>query len=530
VRIGSGREAWALAGSRLGFGTRWGCVAVLAIAAAALPSTAAAAPAKVDAKLRSASAPTSELRQSRGIPLPGGATIYRFQQQVAGVKVLNGQAVVNDPAGAPPHLIADATARNVEPPPSPRIGKGRAVAIASQNVNLKGLRRPRSASLVVAPGDGGTLAWKVELPSARPPADYEVLVDAVSGEVLSVHNLLQDFRTGRAKLYDPNPVVENGGFKGLRSDHNDRDTKLLTSLRRRVSLRKIKGGQDCLRGEWANAKVGRHPKAVCRESLNWTRVTRSADAFEALMVYYHITRAQQYIHDLGFGKGEPGHPIDDRSQMAVADAFGADNSFYSPFTRDIKYGSGGVDDAEDGDVILHEYGHAMQDSESHSFSASSSFEATALAEGSADYWAAAMSSRSPGTTNEDDVCIFDWDATTYGRQVFPPVAPYTVGRRCGRRADDPRTVAQAKTGSCGQDPHCVGQVWSSGLWDLRQQIGGRKMDTIYLMAQFMYHANEDFNEAAAALLQADQDLTGGANATAICTEMQTNRGLTVPGC
>ena len=45
----------------------------------------------------------------------------------------------------------------------------------------------------------------------------------------------------------------------------------------------------------------------------------------------------------------------------VADAFKADNSFYSPATRKIKYGSGGVDDAEDADVILHEYGHSIQD-------------------------------------------------------------------------------------------------------------------------------------------------------------------------
>ena len=62
------------------------------------------------------------------------------------------------------------------------------------------------------------------------------------------------------------------------------------------------------------------------------------------MTYYEITRAQQYIQDLGFTRGN--QPIDDRSQQAVADAFSADNSFYSPFTRGIKYGSGGVDDAE----------------------------------------------------------------------------------------------------------------------------------------------------------------------------------------
>ena len=59
----------------------------------------------------------------------------------------------------------------------------------------------------------------------------------------------------------------------------------------------------------------------------------------------------------------------------------------------------------------------------------------------------------------DDVCIFDWDGTTWGR-VVPP-----FHRRCGRRADDGRTLSQAKGSQpgCSLDIHCVGQVWSSAL-------------------------------------------------------------------
>ena len=395
---------------------------------------------------------------------------------------------------------------------------------------MKRLRGHPSAGLAIQPADGGTLVWRVQIPSARPLADLEVLVDALSGEVLRTQDLLRDFRTGRAKLYDPNPVVENGGFHGLRSDHHDHDTVLLTALRRRVSLPKIKGRQDCLHGKWAHAKLGRDAHEVCKRSLRWKRVTRSQNRFEALMVYYHITRAQRYIHQLGFSdSNDPRNGIDDRSQVAVADAFRADNDFYSPFDRKIRYGTGGVDDAEDADVILHEYGHAMQDSESHAFVSSGKFEDGALAEGSADYWAAVMSSLSPATTNTDDVCIFDWDGTTWGR-VVPP-----FHRRCGRRADDGRTLSQAKGSQpgCSLDIHCVGQVWSSALWDLRKPIGpinAETMDRIYLAAQFMYHANEHFNQAANALVNADGLLTGGANRTAICTEMKDVRGLSASAC
>jgi hypothetical protein len=504
---------------------------VAAAAVAAASSTASAAPAKVDAKLRGARAPASELTQSRAISVPGGGTFYRFRQRVSGVPVLDGEAVVSDPAGAPPGLVVDATEARIDNPPAPRIAAGRAIETASRAVGVTRARGRSSARLGIQPGGGDPLVWRVQIPSAHPLGDFQVLVDAVSGDVLSSHNLLHDFRTGRAKLYNPNPVGQNGGFAGLRSDHNDKNFHLLTALRRSVSLPKIKGGQDCLRGEWANAKLGHDAHAVCRHRLRWGGVRRSSDTFEALMTYYQITRAQQYIQDLGFGKGEPGDPIDDRSQEAVADAFSADNSFYSPFTRRIKYGSGGVDDAEDADVIWHEYGHAMQDAESHSFSTSQALESGSLAEGSSDYWAAAMSSRSPGTADEDDVCIFDWDATSYGNK-FPAVAPFAKGRFCGRRADVPWTLAKAKdpSKSCRFDIHCVGQVWSSALWDLRQAIGGKRMDTLYLASQFLYHANEDFDQAAAALVHADATTYGGAHKATICAEMQGDRGLSVNGC
>jgi hypothetical protein len=464
------------------------------------------------------------------IAVPGGGTLYRFRQQVSGVPVLGGEAVVSDPAAAPPGLVVDATKARIQKPPGPRIPVGRATATASRAVGMTRARGPSSARLAIDSADDGALVWRVEIPSAHPLGDFEVLVDAVSGDVLGIQNLLHDFRTGKAKLFLPNPVVENGGFAGLRSDHNDQDIHLLTALRRSVALPKIKGGQNCLRGEWANAKLGHDAHAVCKRSLRWKGVTRSSDKFEALMTYYSITRAQQYIQDLGFSRANH-NPVDDRSQLAVADAFNADNSFYSPFTRTIKYGSGGVDDAEDADVILHEYGHAVQDSESHQFLLSTGGEVGALQEGSADYWAAAMSSRSPGTENEDDVCIFDWDATTYGDK-FPAVPPFSVGRFCGRRADLPWTLAKAEDPqkNCHFDIHCVGQVWSSALWDLRKEVGGKKMDTIYLTAQFMYHANENFDQAAAALLDADATLYGGTHQAAICSEMQDDRGLTVAGC
>ena len=94
---------------------------------------------------------------------------------------------------------------------------------------------------------------------------------------------------------------------------------------------------------------------------------------------------------------------------------------------------------------------------------------------------------------------------------------------------DPRQGAGPDK-SCRFDIQCVGQVWSSALWDLRNEIGGKKMDAIYLAAQFLYHANESFDEAAAALVDADATLYGGTHQATICSEIKDERGLTVPGC
>jgi hypothetical protein len=487
--------------------------AALAAALALAAPVAWAAPSGVSRELGAAAAPGGELSGTRPIVLPGGATVYRFQQRVGGRPVIGAQAIVDDAPGAAPRLVADSTRPDIERPAPARVTRESVIGIASRHVGVTKLRGNVSAALGIQPGEGGTLVWRVLIPAARPLGDFEVLVDAARGQVVNRRNLLEHFRTGKARLYNPNPVAEHGGARGLHKDHHGRDTLLLRKLRRPVSITNLDDGQDCLRGRWVHAQRGRKKKETCKRDLGWSKITRSDGRFDALMVYFQINRAQAYIQSLGFSNSNHSpNGIADRAQRAIANAFKADNSFYSPATGDIRYGSGGVDDAEDADVILHEYGHAMQDSQSPAFGHSSGFQPAALAEGSSDYWAAAMSSLGPRTSNEDDVCIFDWDATTYGR-FYPRVPPERSGRRCGRRTDFSRTLPKARRGGCGTDIHCVGQVWSTALWNIRKALvahrprsGGARMDQIYLASQFLYTSVERFKGAAKALLCADEDI------------------------
>ena len=108
------------------------------------------------------------------------------------------------------------------------------------------------------------------------------------------------------------------------------------------------------------------------------------------MGYYSITTAEEYIHKLGF------KDVNNEPQDYLTTGFTDDNSFYDPAVDAITFGTGGVDDAEDNEVIWHEYGHAIQDDQVPGFGESE--EAGAIGEGFGDYWAVTMSqATSPNT-------------------------------------------------------------------------------------------------------------------------------------
>ena len=94
---------------------------------------------------------------------------------------------------------------------------------------------------------------------------------------------------------------------------------------------------------------------------------------------------------------------------------GPDNSFATDHPKDeLRFGKGGVDDAEDAEVILHEYGHAIHFAQNFSFA---SEEAGAISEGFGDYWAVTVSdvvARSLGVPEREPLpCVADWDSTSY---------------------------------------------------------------------------------------------------------------------
>jgi hypothetical protein len=488
--------------------------AALAVGMVVAPAALARSSSVVNA-LRAADAPSSQLDSSATPALPGGTVVHRYSQEVDGVPVAGAGAVVVDPPDGPAELLFDRTDANVASPGEPAISSAAAEAGAADAIGLKRAWGDPSTRLVIF---DGKLAWEVSQTARQPLGDFVVTVDAATGDVLDKFNMIRE-ATGSAQVFVPNPVVAQDGYSGLR-DRKDKDSALLTSLRTPVTLENIKDGQSCLKGDWVNVKVGKKKKQVCKDSLSWNSVTRSDNRFEALMAYYHVDQAQQYIQTFGL------LPINEESQNVVVDAFPDDNSFYLPHKDRIEMGTGGVDDGEDAEVFVHEYGHAVQDAQNPDAFRSDApqHQNGAQGEGFGDYFAEAYATEKTGFDSEWSHCVMEWDATSYDDQFTDPPGI------CLRRTDNPNTRSQQQNvcqslGVGRNEVHCMGEVWSSALFDLRTTLGDDGggdsiMDNVVLVSHQLLPPAPTFQDASEALIAADEsEYGGGDHCTTIRAEM-----------
>jgi hypothetical protein len=478
------------------------------------PTGAAAGPDGVAARLAAAAAPADQLEPVGRTAAPGGGVIRRYRQRAGGLAVFDAEVVVADPPGAAPILVTDTTVARAGAAGADLVALSRAEAIRrAVAVNrVERLRAPARARLGIDPRSGGA-AWEVSLPAARPLADLVVLIDARDGNEISTRDLLWH-ASAAATLFDPNPVVTQGSYAGLR-DAKDHDSALLTALRVPVTLPRITSPKGCLVGVYADARLGKRAKPVCRPSLDFTGVTRSSGLFEALMAYFHVDRTRAYVDGLGLSRA-----LRPKPQKVRANGISADNSYYSSLTHSMTLGTGGVDDGEDADVIVHEYGHSLQDQAVQGFGRG--VEAGSMGEGFGDYLAAAMSALGTGGDPRFDPCIFDWDGVSYSRNG------------CGRSAAKTLDLPQAKR-RCGRQIHCLGEVWSSALYELRLALGtdaasDSVTDRVVLESHFMLGRRAKFRDGARALIAADQLLYAGAHAATIETEMVARGFCPAAGC
>ena len=307
--------------------------------------------------------------------------------------------------------------------------------------------------------------------------------------------------TGTAQVFLPNPV-QSLGDESL-TDEKDSDAAVPPAAYHAVALTHL-DGSGFLRGDYANVYSSTGNPAF--SPTNTFAYTRHQDEFEQVMAYYWITQAQIYIHTLGFGSSR--RPIDNRPQAVRINQLGYDNSFATDHPKnELRFGKGGVDDAEDAEVILHEYGHAIHFSQNFSFA---SEEAGAISEGFADYWAVTVSDSVAGAPQlVPEACVADWDSVSYTSTV-----PH-----CLRRID---TNLHYPTDLNGEVHH-DGQIWSRALWDIRQALGPMKADTLILTGSFDFPGTTMTALANSTVQAADQ--LYGASAEAAVQQAFHDRGI-----
>ena len=183
--------------------------------------------------------------------------------------------------------------------------------------------------------------------------------------------------------------------------------------------------------------------------------TRSQYQFEDVNAYYHIVSMSDYVEALGFESALPDTLVIDAHAYSGGD-FSSFNYGVSPV--ELEFGEGGVDDAEDGEIVVHEFAHSL----SH-FAGGDSYANTtdrsAMEEGNADYFSAAYSK---DFTDFAWRKMFNWDGHN----------PFFRGIDIGAQLKYPNQL----TGNTNADR----EMWSTPLMCLYDKIGRGPTDTLVL--------------------------------------------------
>jgi hypothetical protein len=371
--------------------------------------------------------------------------------------------------------------------PDDRVSEARAVSRAVARVRRRGRTRVVGAPELLWYPAKRLLhpAWRVRVHRSKPRAELIVYVSAETGAILQVYDNLAAV-TGTGRVFLPNPMARDRTFQPLDDDGVVQRPTPRSYADVRLGAMEGKGWLD-----GARASTRLTMRRLRRRDLDFTVSSHQA-GFEEVSAYYHVDTSLAYLESLGYtGR----HRI--FADPIAIDARGTrdDNSWYSPGERTLTFGLGDVDDAEDGETVLHELGHALQDAICPDFG--QSLEAAAMGEGFGDYWAAsAFERRKPAAYRQT---VMSWDGV-YGDGDPPGV----------RRVDSPHTY-ETFDHSPTADEHENGEIWSATLWEVREALGRRLADRLIVESHFQLDGFTTFARGGRAILDADRNLHGGAH-------------------
>lgn len=364
-------------------------------------------------------------------------------------------------------------------------------------------------------------------------ASWETRIDAQTGEVISVkdvaiyHHKKEDpikkkdnkvensttlapaFVGGTAMVYMSDPLsFAQVPYGGNYVDNNDATNASLDAARTSVVLPEIdlQLGTYRLKSTYVEIKDFESPtKGLFTQATNDYNFTRDNDAFEAVNVFYHLDKSLRYINEtLGIvckPSLNSGVLHFDPSGLS-----GADNSHYIPAQDRLAFGEGCVDDAEDADVIWHEFGHGIHDWLTNGNTSN------LIGEGNGDYWAQSYS-RSLNQwlpTDPAHQYMFSWDGhnTCWTGRSTNYTAIYPAGL----------------TGAI----HTDGQIWATALMRIYDVIGRTKTDKAFLEGLALTNSSSNQQVSAIAVRQAAIDMNFSCADIKTMTDKFTLAGYTMP--
>ncbi len=346
--------------------------------------------------------------------------------------------------------------------------------------------------VVFADSQPTRLAWQYQLRDSAKAGSWEVVADAATGEILASRNT-EHYVDGTGTVFDPDPLTSArttyGAGAGQLTDANDADSTGLTAQLKNVTLRDItfSGSVYSLSGPWARCEDWTAPLGGVNDCPTPATpdfsVARASQLFEGPNVYYLIDKQMRYLNET-LGVTVVPNSVAGGVRFDPHGFNGQDNSSFTSATDRLQFGEGGVDDAEDSDVVIHELGHGLHDWITNGGLS----QVQGLSEGVGDYFANSYN-RSTGYWTPSDpqwFWMFQWDGHNQ----------YWSGRVTNWH------IGHAWPGNLGSGIHAQGQYWASCNLVAWVAIGRDKMDKAMLRGLAMTTASSNQQVAAQAVITA----------------------------
>ena len=399
----------------------------------------------------------AELVESRVIPA-GPVSHVEFQHVVGDRRVLGSKVTV--------HVLADGTIQGatqslVGVPPvgaQASVDDTTAAGFAAKAVDGVVEGEPRTEAVWGQLGEELVPAWLVSVSTREPSGAWQVVIDATTGNILGASRAAEETHVHRAPIVgaslpvilpeqagdacDPgpapsacvffNPFAQNGSPVAT-SDAN----RFLFP----VQLDGLTASGE-LRGEYVDTAFEGSPAIPETEPDGTWAGGVGSRTFEAAQAYYWLDRTQRYVQSLGF-------QIRNTAPTEIVPLFAAevDNAFFDAIESRIYMGVGsdGVHSSQDAFVLIHEYGHALLDTQLGTDVHFSSHEIGAYSEGFSDLLAAM-------TTLElhngaDPACVGGW---------------FAIRNECFRNLNNDKVFPDDLTFAVHDD----GELFGAAVWDI----------------------------------------------------------------